>query len=186
MIFKQINVGNMGNLSYIIGDKNEAAIIDPGWEYEKLIETCKTNNLTIKKILLTHGQYDHAQDLKKIVEETKAKVYVHKSENIEGEFIENKDIITIGDLQIKVLHTPGHSPGSVCFLFDNKLITGDTLFVRGVGRVDLEGGNERELMESLKKLSTLDEKIEVFPGHDYGGKKSTIGKEKRENEFMKT
>ena len=99
--------------------------------------------------------------------------------------IKDNDKINIGKIKVKVLHTPGHSPGSVCYLFDNKLITGDTLFVEGIGRMDLPGGDKRAVSESLKKLKKLDENIEVYPGHNYGSKdNSTIGYEKKNNPYM--
>lgn len=191
MFFKQIKVGFMQNFSYIIGDNGECALVDPGWEYKKLIKICEENKLKIKKILLTHIHYDHILDLKKIVKKTNAAVYVHKLENLKNKNfkvinIKDNDIINVGKIKIKVLHTPGHSLGGVCFLFDKKLLTGDTLFVGAVGRVDLAGGNEEELIKSLKKLSKLDNDIEVFPGHDYGSKSSsTIGYEKENNPFMR-
>ena len=190
MFFRQIKVGMMENFSYIIGDNKEAAVVDPGWGYKKLIEICEENNFRITKILLTHGHYDHIMDLKKIVTETNAEVYVHELENLKDKGykikdIKEKDIINIGKIKIKVLHTPGHSPGGVCFLFDKKLLTGDTLFVGAIGRVDLPGSNEKDMADSLKKLSKLDENIEVYPGHDYGDKQSsTIGYEKENNPFM--
>ncbi len=191
MIFKQIKVGMMQNFSYIIGDNGEAAVVDPGWDYKKLIDVCEKEKLKITKILLTHTHYDHAMDLKKIVKATNAEVYVHKLENLKDKGfkiknIEDDDIINVGKTKIKVLHTPGHSSGSVCFLFDKILITGDTLFVGAIGRVDLPGSNEEEMMKSLKGLGKLDDDIEVYPGHDYGEKaSSTIGYEKKNNPFMK-
>ncbi len=181
----------MQNFSYIIGDNGEAAVVDPGWDYKKLIDVCEKEKLKITKILLTHTHYDHAMDLKKIVKATNAEVYVHKLENLKDKGfkiknIEDDDIINVGKTKIKVLHTPGHSSGSVCFLFDKILITGDTLFVGAIGRVDLPGSNEEEMMKSLKGLGKLDDDIEVYPGHDYGEKaSSTIGYEKKNNPFMK-
>jgi len=190
MIFKQVKVGMMGNFSYIIGDSGEAAVVDPGWEYKKLIKICEENKLAIKKILLTHVHYDHVLDLKKIVKKTDAEVYVHKSEGLKDKGFKIKnikegDVVSVGKVKVKVLHTPGHSSGGVCFLFDKKLLSGDTLFVGAIGRVDLPGSSEEDIMKSLKRLSKLDEDIEVYPGHDYGSMpKSTIGYEKENNEFM--
>ena len=190
MFFRQIKVGMMENFSYIIGDDGEAAIVDPGWEYKRLIEACENENLKIKKILLTHAHYDHSKDIKKIVKETGAEVCTHELENLKDKDyqirkITEGDEINIGKTNIKVIETPGHSPGSVCFLFDKKLLTGDTLFVGAIGRVDLPGSSEEDMKKSLKKLSKLDDNIEVYPGHDYGEKpSSTIGYEKEHNPFM--
>jgi len=191
MFFRQIEVGLMKNFAYIIGDSGEAAIVDPGWEYKKLIQICEKENLKIKKILLTHTHQDHTMNLRKIVKKTNAEVYDHESEDLKDKGykiknIKNNDEISVGKIKIKVIHTPGHTPGGVCFLFDKKICTGDTLFVRAIGRVDLPGSSEEDMKESLKKLSKLDENIEVYPGHDYGEKPiSTIGYEKENNQFMK-
>ena len=191
MFFKQIKLGLMENFSYIIGDSGEAAVVDPGWEYKKLIEACEKENLKIKKILLTHGHYDHSKDLTKLAARTDAEIYVHKSEDVKSKdfkirHVEDGDEITVGKVKIKVIETPGHTAGGVCFLFGSKLLTGDTLFVGAIGRVDLPGSNEEEMMNSLKKLSKLEDDIEVYPGHDYGSMpKSTIGYEKENNQFMR-
>jgi hydroxyacylglutathione hydrolase len=190
MIFKQIKVGEMENFSYIIGDSGEAAIVDPGWECDKLVKICKKENLKITKILLTHGHFDHVQELGNLVKETKAEVYVHKKEvmKFKGEikFVKDGDRINLGRMKIDAIHTPGHTAGSVCYLINyEKLLTGDTLFVNGIGRTDLPGGSAKEMEKSLRRLSELGDEIEVYPGHDYGGASSTIGDEKKHNPFMK-
>ncbi|OGI88061.1 hypothetical protein A2995_01770 [Candidatus Nomurabacteria bacterium RIFCSPLOWO2_01_FULL_33_24] len=191
MVFEQIKVGIMENFSYLIGDKKEGALIDPGWDSQKLLKIAGKKRLKINKVLLTHSHYDHLNDLEEITKETKAQVFIHQLEtfenkNIEIKYIKDNDIINVGNIKIQVIHTPGHSRGSVCFLFDQKLLTGDTLFIGSIGRVDLEGGSEGEMFQSLKKLSELDNKIEVYPGHHYSDPlKSTIGQEKANNPFMK-
>jgi len=195
MIFEQILVGIMENYVYIIGDEDskDAAVVDPAWNINKILEIASKYNLSIKKILLTHTHIDHTNGIKKIAKETGAAVYVHKEEadkiknlGIEKiKTIDEGDEIKIGKIKVKVLHTPGHTPGSVCYLADSKLITGDTLFVEGIGRVDLPGGDKRTMSKSLKRLKNLDENIEVYPGHNYGSKPhSTIGHEKKNNPYM--
>ena len=93
--------------------------------------------------------------------------------------------IQLGAHRIQVLHTPGHTPGSVCFLLDDRLVTGDTLFVKACGRTDLPGGDPEKLYQSLDRIAKLDDQIVVYPGHDYGETKtSTVGAEKRQNPFM--
>jgi len=194
MIFEQIEVGNMQNFSYIIGDEEskEGAIVDAGWEPEKLLEATESKGLKVKYILLTHTHYDHINSLGKLFELTKAKIVVHEGDakDIENlglpyKTVKEGDEIPIGKLKIKVFHTPGHSPGSVCYLVENKLITGDTLFVEAVGRVDLPGGDIEQMYSSLQKLKELDGGIEICPGHDYGSKKiSTIAFEKENNSYM--
>ncbi|MFH0868492.1 MAG: MBL fold metallo-hydrolase, partial [Candidatus Woesearchaeota archaeon] len=174
MIFEQIPVGVMQNFSYFIGDESSkiGAVVDPGWQVNKILEIAKKHNISIKLILLTHAHYDHSHDVKKIADSTDALVYVHKEEADEIKnkgiekikTIEDGDEINVGKIKIKVIHTPGHTPGSVCFLINNKkLITGDTLFVENIGRVDLPGGNARIISESLKKLKKLNDNIEVYP-----------------------
>src|SRR3989338_3340331 len=195
MIFEQIPVGQMQNFSYLVGDEKtkEAAIVDPGWDIGKLLSAAKKDDLDVKHILITHSHYDHIQQVKDLFDATNATVYAHKdgSNEIKNYGIEKiKTIdegnkINIGKIKIKVLHTPGHTPGSVCYLADNKLITGDTLFVGNIGRTDLPAGNPRIMSETLRRLKKLDENIEVYPGHDYGStKSSTIGREKKTNPHM--
>jgi len=149
MIFEQIEVGNMQNFSYIIGDEEskEAAVIDAGWDAEKIVEMAK--DLKIRYILLTHTHYDHINSLPKLYELTKAKIMVHEDDakdvesfGIPYETVKDKDEITMGKLKFKVIHTPGHTPGSVSYLVEGKLFTGDMLFVEAIGRVDLPGGGE--------------------------------------------
>lgn len=197
MIFEQIPVGIMQNFSYLIGDEDSriGAIVDPGWDVDKILEIAEKHNVSIKLILLTHAHYDHANRIGDMADATDATVYVHKEEVNEiknkgiGKIktIEDNDEIKIGKIKIEVIHTPGHTPGSVCFLINNKkLITGDTLFVENIGRVDLPEGDAKIMLESLKKLKKLDDNIEVYPGHDYGSKpNSTIGYEKKNNYHMR-
>ena len=196
MIFQQIKVGNMENFAYIIGDSKtkEAAIADPGWDADILLDFCSKNNLKVKEIILTHTHYDHVNDVDYIFKKTNAYVYVHSLEadairklNSEIKIIEfnNGDKFNLGNIEIEVMHTPGHSQGSSCFIFRGKILTGDTLFVGAVGRTDLPGGSPKVLAESLKRLKKLDGNTEVYPGHDYGEKPfSTIGEEKETNFFM--
>ncbi len=195
MIFEQIPVGHMQNFSYLVGDEatKEAAIVDPGWDIDKLLNAAKKHDFNIKFILITHSHYDHVQQVKDVFDATNAVVYVHKKDSDEIKnlgvekikTIDEGDTISIGKIKAKVLHTPGHTPGSVCYLIGNKLITGDTLFVGNIGRTDLPGGNPRVMSETLRKLKKLDENIGIWPGHDYGAtKSSTIGREKEQNPHM--
>lgn len=188
----------MQNFSYIIGDKSskEAMAVDAGWETGKIIETAQNESLKIKKIILTHSHFDHIQKINELAAQTKADVYFHELEKDEIKMhikdseiktitFKDNDEIKIGKIKLKVIHTPGHTPGAVCLLFENKLITGDTLFVGAIGRVDLPGGDAIKLFESLEKLKKLDDKTEIYPGHDYGETKfSTIGDEKKTNPYF--
>ena len=189
----------MQNFSYIIGDEKntEAAVVDAGWEIDKLIGIAGKEKLKIKKIILTHSHYDHIQKANELAEKTNAEVFFHpddsdaikksiKNPNIKIHKLKNNDEIKVGNIKIKVIHTPGHTPGAICLLFENKLITGDTLFVNAVGRTDLAGGDAIKLFESLQKLKKLDNNVEIYPGHDYGEIPfSTIRNEKKNNPYFK-
>lgn len=199
MIFRQIHVGPMQNFSYIIGDEKtkEAALIDAGWESDKLIGIADKEKLNIKKIILTHSHYDHVQKADELASKTNAAVYFHeddfneikramKNPVIKLHKLKNNGEIEVGNIKIKVIHTPGHTPGGICLLADKKLLTGDTLFVNAIGRTDLAGGDSVKLFESLQKLKKLDDDVEVYPGHDYGEIPfSTIGGEKKTNPYFK-
>jgi len=177
MYFKQIPVGPMGNLSYLIGDEasKEAAVVDPGFDSALIKKTAAQDGFVIKKVLLTHAHYDHSDAVK----DFDCQVYVHANEDFDGENIIDNQEIMIGGVRVKVIETPGHTKGGVCFLVENRLITGDTLFVNGFGRTDFPGGDLETLKESLNKLMQLPEDTIVYPGHDYGGAESTIEKEKQ-------
>jgi glyoxylase-like metal-dependent hydrolase (beta-lactamase superfamily II) len=182
-IIKQIPVGPMLNLAYIVGDADsgKCAVIDPGWDSDAILGAASNDGLKIEKILLTHAHFDHVGALMEIAAETKAPVYVHASEaaelagDLDARSTEDGTTIEIGSLKVECLHTPGHTPGSQCFLVDGNIFTGDTLFVDGCGRVDLPGSSPKEMLVSLKRLAGLDAAITVWPGHDYGGPSSTIG-----------
>ncbi len=188
----QLALGPMANFSYLISDERSklAALVDPGWEAAKIVSEAKTLGLTIEKILLTHTHFDHAGDLEKLVELTGAVTYVHSEEvedlssDLKVETTDEGAVIELGDTVIKCLHTPGHTPGSQCFVVEGSIFTGDTLFVDGCGRVDLPGGDAKKMLASLRRLSELDPTLTVYPGHDYGGDKTTIGDQRKNNPYM--
>ncbi|MBI2134539.1 MBL fold metallo-hydrolase [Candidatus Woesearchaeota archaeon] len=197
MIFEQIPVGQMQNFAYVIGDEKtkEAAVVDPAWELSKILNIAKKHSLKMNKILITHADFDHIEGVKEIFDITNAAVYVHKNgeKDIRNlgikkiKTIDEGDEIDVGKIKISVLHTPGHKPSCVCFLIGtDKLITGDTLFVEGCGRVDMRGGDIKKQWESLQRLKDMDENIKVYPGHDYGSiQHSTIKHEKENNPFLR-
>ena len=188
----------MQNFSYLIGDEKskECAVVDAGWDVDKLIDIAGKEKLNINKIILTHSHYDHAQKADELASKTNSIVYFHeddfneirriiKNPNIKIHKLKDNDEIKIGKIKIKVIHTPGHTPGAICLLIENKLLTGDTLFVNAIGRTDLAGGDSLKLFESLQKLKKLNDDIEVYPGHDYGDIPfSTIGGEKKTNPYF--
>lgn len=187
-------VGPMQNFVYLIGDETtkEAAVIDAGWNVDEIIKAAGKEKLKITKIILTHYHYDHVQRVNELIDKTNAEVYFHEDDEnflkIQSKSTKLKDnnLINIGNIKIKVIHTPGHTPGSICLLAGNKLTTGDTLFVGAIGRTDLPGGDALKLFESLQKLKKLGDDVEIYPGHDYGATKfSTIGNEKKNNPYFK-
>ena len=190
MIVKQIPVGSMANFTYVIADEKtkEAAVIDPSWDLEKVLDVLKANDLKLQYIINTHTHFDHVLGNEQLATITGAKVIMHKNSTLDKDMtVDDNDAIQLGSISIKVFYTPGHSEDSICLLAENKLFTGDTLFVGNCGRVDLPGGSAAELYDSLfGKLAKLDEQIEVYPGHDYGSRPySTIGDEKRINYVLK-
>lgn len=196
MIVEQIPVGPMKNFSYVIGCEktNEGAIIDTGWDIDDILFVARKYGLKITTIIQTHAHYDHIQKLDEAIAKTKARVLIHEKEPYDVEAItkdfkkiKDKDVAILGTLKLTFIHTPGHTPGSMCILVENNLFSGDTLFVEGCGRVDLPGSSPEQMYYSLGKLKNLPDTLEVYPGHDYGSvPHSTLGHEKKHNRFMKS
>jgi glyoxylase-like metal-dependent hydrolase (beta-lactamase superfamily II) len=183
---KQLELGPMANFTYIICDaiSKQCACIDPGWEADKIIS--ETKGLTISHILLTHAHFDHSNNASTLAKKTGAKIYVHRNEASKGaETFVDDDKIMIGNICITCIHTPGHTEGSTCFLLDEMIFTGDTLFVDGIGRTDLEGSDPEKMFKSLQKLAKLPDGTVIYPGHNYGNEPaSTIGEQKKRNHYM--
>ncbi len=176
----------MQNFAYIIGDEEtrSAAIVDPAWEVDKLLQTCTKSKLNVSLAINTHSHHDHTEGNDYLVRRTGAKILAHvTSPNEKDIAVKDDDRIAIGALKALVIHTPGHCSDHICLLVEGKLLTGDTLFVGECGRTDLPGGNPMDMYYSLfSKILKLDDSIEIFPGHDYGPKtSSTIGYERRNN-----
>jgi glyoxylase-like metal-dependent hydrolase (beta-lactamase superfamily II) len=192
---KQIELGPMANYVYFVGDPHtrQVAVVDPAWEVARIVELAQENDLTITKILITHSHFDHINGVEDLLNRTKAKVYINEAE---AEFmkavwpdlvkVDSGDTTRVGDVEITFIHTPGHTPGSQCFLVQNHLISGDTLFIGACGRCDLPGSNPEDMYYSLTQtLAKLDERTVVFPGHNYAARPySTIGDEKRFNPYL--
>lgn len=189
MIIKSFCVGFIHNDCYVVRaeDSHTAALIDaPFGSYEKISAYCTQNALTVEGVLVTHGHFDHIGELAKW-QEKGAKIYVHKNDadklsdnakNLAGKFaayltpvsadvtVSDGDSVACGGLNFKVIHTPGHSSGSVCYLCDRALFTGDTLFHSDTGRVDFDDGCASDMIKSVKKLFALDGDFDVYPGHE--------------------
>jgi glyoxylase-like metal-dependent hydrolase (beta-lactamase superfamily II) len=201
---KQMELGPMQNFVYLVGDPatKQCVVVDPAWEIDTIVGTAAADDMTIVAALVTHTHQDHVgghlfgmdiPGVEDLLETVKAKVYVHKAER---EFlkgfgsdlvrVDGNDTLQVGRLALTFLHTPGHTPGSQCFLVDDRLISGDTLFIGSCGRTDLPGSDPAEMYYSLtQRLSKLPDDTILFPGHNYGGPSSTIGDEKRGNPFMR-
>ena len=185
----QIQVGNMQNFTYIVEDEDtsEAILIDPSWDLIELELIIKRNNLKIKYIVNTHHHFDHTQGNEAMVESTKAPIIQHESSELKHDItVKDGDYIEFGNSKLKVLHTPGHSKDSICLIGDNKIFSGDTLFVGNCGRIDLPGGSAKDLYHSLfDVLHSLDDDLVLYSGHNYGiSEISTIGEEKITNPVM--
>jgi len=169
----QIPVGSYRNFSYIVADLStlNASIIDPAWEIESLLSRIREKKLMLKYVINTHAHFDHVQGNVEVKRRTGAKIVMHTSslamKDIE---VDDGDVISLGDnANLEFIHTPGHSPESMCIkVNDYGLITGDTLFIGECGRVDLPGGDANALYDSFEKLRRLNTALIVYPGHDYG------------------
>jgi len=189
VIVHQILVGNMQNFTYVVEDDGteEAIVIDPSWDLDKVQQIITRKNLNIKYIVNTHHHFDHTIGNEGMVEFTKAKIIQHENSELKNDItVKDGDVIKFGNSELKVLHTPGHSEDSICLIGDGKIFSGDTLFVGNCGRIDLPGGSAKELFHSLfDVLYDLDDDLVLYSGHNYGlSPTSTIGKEKLTNLVM--
>jgi len=185
MFFKQIKYRS-DNFSYIIADEasGEAVVVDPSFNFDAIILILKDQKFNVKYIINTHGHVDHTAGNEDLKSAFHSKIVAHKLSSVNKDMsVVDGDMIRVGAVAIKVIHTPGHSPDGICLLADGKLLTGDTLFVGECGRTDLTGGSAKDMYTSLlQKIAKLDGSIEVYPGHDYGpSPNSTIAQEKRTN-----
>ncbi|HEY7757447.1 MAG TPA: MBL fold metallo-hydrolase [Nitrososphaeraceae archaeon] len=189
MRIAQIPVGNMQNFSYVVYDeqKNIGVIIDPSWDLEKIFEFLEINRISTRYIINTHTHFDHILGNDHVAEITKAKIIQHeKSTHKKDRSVHDQEIINIGQVELEVVYTPGHSEDSICLIVNKEaIITGDTLFVGNIGRVDLPGSSPEEMYDSLVKVANLDDSLVVYPGHNYGiMPTSTIVNERTNNPML--
>ena len=185
----QILVGSMQNFAYVVedDDTDEAIVIDPSWDLDKIEQIITRNNLKIKYIVNTHHHFDHTLGNEAMAKSTEAKIIQHEESDLQNDItVKDGDVINFGNSELRIVHTPGHSKDSICLIGDGKIFSGDTLFVGNCGRIDLPGGSAKDLYHSLfDVLYSLDDNLTLYPGHNYGPSAiSTIGKEKTTNLVM--
>jgi glyoxylase-like metal-dependent hydrolase (beta-lactamase superfamily II) len=210
MIFEQIPISGDRNFAYLIADEETrgAALADPGSDARELIERIRSGGLHLVYVLLTHGHHDHTGAAGEVSRATGARIVrcdVPRAEGPRagleaspprlrgprdepggGEIrVRDGDTLLLGSLEIRVLHTPGHTPESVCYLVGGKLVTGDTLFVGKIGGTSTEEAARQEYDSLHRKICALPPETEIWPGHDYGVRpSSTVGEEIRTNPFL--
>jgi glyoxylase-like metal-dependent hydrolase (beta-lactamase superfamily II) len=206
LYFKQIEIGPMQNYVYLIGSTQtrKVAVVDAAWDVDTILKLAAQDDMEITHAFVTHTHPDHVgggfagmeiAGVTDLLEKCKAKVVVHKAE---AEFLQglspsdliktdDGDKIDVGGIEIQLMHTPGHTPGSQCFLVDGRVVSGDTMFIDACGRVDFPGGNAEQMYYSLtQKLMALPDETVLFPGHNYAPLKyATIGEQKKTNPYLK-
>lgn len=206
LYFRQVAIGPMQNFIYFIGSASsrECVVVDPAWDTDGIVEFAEAEGMKITGALVTHYHPDHVGGamgqfrvpggVAELVAKIGAKAHVNKHEAdglikitgmSESDLVrhESSDVIKLGEVEIELIHTPGHTPGSQCFLVRERLVTGDTLFVDGCGRVDLPGGNAGQLRASLNMLAKLPDSVIVCPGHDYGRTPTNTLAEQKQSNF---
>ena len=195
MQIKALPVGAMGTNCYLLEDEstNAAAVVDPGGDAGRILAQLRADGMTVRAILLTHAHFDHTGAVSELRQALPGvPVYLHPADAaLLGSDIfppigatvpyDEGDALTVGSLTVRVLHTPGHTPGGVTLKVGDVLFTGDTLFAGSCGRTDLRGGSYEEIMASLKRLGELEGDFHVCPGHD---RTSTLERERKYNPFL--
>ena len=193
MELKTFPIGSLQTNCYMVWEdgSDTCILIDPGYEPELLLEQVRLQRKTLEAILLTHGHFDHVGGVKQIAAETGCKVYICAEELKQPlrysdglhytDTVAEGDVLELAGLTLQVLHTPGHTPGCVCYLCGDTLFSGDTLFAGTCGRTDLPGGDFKAIQASLQRLAALEGDLKVLPGH---GMASSLDIERRYNPYM--
>ena len=193
MELKTFPIGSLQTNCYMVWEdgSDSCILIDPGYEPELLLEQVRLQRKTLEAILLTHGHFDHVGGVKPIAAETGCKVYICAEELKQPlrysdglhytHTVAEGDVLELAGLTLQVLHTPGHTPGCVCYLCGDTLFSGDTLFAGTCGRTDLPGGDFKAIQASLQRLAALEGDLKVLPGH---GMASSLDIERRYNPYM--
>ena len=197
----QIEVGQMQNFNYVVGcpATGSAAIVDPAWEVERMLCLAESAGLSVGTILVTHTHPDHVEGVAQAWRATGATIHVHaleagrlaerlKADDASAAAVSpvgDDQLIEVGSIQIRTMHTPGHTPGATCYLIPGGVITGDTLFIGRCGRTDFPGSDPEAMYASLGRLAALPDETIVYPGHNYADRPtSTIARERVENTHM--
>lgn len=210
MRIEQIKLSRMATFCYLIADEasGSAALIDPAFDTAHIVETAARAGYRITHVINTHHHADHTAGNHEVIQSTRARLFIHKDDaaaltKIAGKAfarmlggkgspppdrrLTDGDLLRVGTIELRVIHTPGHTPGGICLYTPGHLFTGDTLFVGAVGRTDLPGGSARQLAASIRnRIYTLPDDTIVWPGHDYGERpSSTIFFEKNHNPYTR-
>jgi hydroxyacylglutathione hydrolase len=195
LYLKQMELGPMENFVYLVGDKatREVMVVDPAWQVDTVIRVAKEEDLKIVGALVSHYHFDHTNGIEELLEALNVPVYVNKDDvpymAVSPDMLKAVDAgqkVIAGGVEIEMVHTPGHTPGSQCFHVRGHLISGDTLFIGACGRTDLPGGDAKEMYYSLtQKLMKFDDATVLCPGHNYSDKPtSTMGDQKKKNPYL--
>ena len=207
LIVEQIQIGPMANFTYLIGSRStrEVAVVDPAWDIGGLLDHIAERDYTLTAALATHYHPDHVgggmggnniAGVSELLAKNPVKIYAHRQEaagvlKVTGisesdlHKVDSGDKLAIGSIEIEFLHTPGHTPGSQCFRVKNTLVSGDTLFIDGCGRVDLPGSDAEQMYHSLQKLKSLPDDTLLLPGHNYGAvPNATMAETKKMNAYL--
>lgn len=214
LYFEQVPVGEMANLAYLIGSRStgEALLVDPAWSVDALLDRAETDGMRVTGALITHAHQDHIggsifgmsiEGLDRLMTRQPVPIHVHAHEAESVRRVtglsatdlvshESGDVLALGELRVRLLHTPGHTPGSQCFLVETagepgRLVAGDTLFLNGCGRVDLPGGDPEALFRSLHGvLKQLPDETVLYPGHLYAAEPfEALGRQKWTNPYLR-
>ena len=208
LFIEQIEMGPMKNFTYVVGSRTtrEVALVDPAWDVDGLLAHVEEQDLKVVAALVTHYHPDHCgggmrghhiEGVAELLGKRGVKVHVHREEadglrKVTG--LEESDLVRVdsgdrmkvGEIEVEFLHTPGHTPGSQCFRIRNTLVSGDTLFIQGCGRVDLPGSDPDRMYESLKRLAELPDETLLLPGHNYSDvPRATMAETKKGNFYLR-
>ena len=207
LIVEQLQIGPMANFTYLIGSRRtrEVVVVDPAWEIDRLLDHIAERGYALTAALATHYHPDHVgggmgghniAGVAELLGKNPVKVHVHRAEAAgvrkvtglsESDLVkvDSGDRLRVGNIEVEFLHTPGHTPGSQCFRVKNTLVSGDTLFIDGCGRVDLPGSDPQEMYHSLQKLKSLPDDTLVLPGHNYSAvPNATLAEAKKVNAYL--